>query len=84
MATDMEDIVRLVDGRPELPTEMEAEDAELKGYLARELSSLLDLTAFTEAVPAHLLGDPGSQARAGVVLQRVRAMACHANGIRRR
>jgi predicted nucleotidyltransferase len=72
---DLEDVLTVVDGREELIAEIRASPAELREYLADQLSTLLAAADFIQAIPGHLPGDPASQARAPVLLQRLRLVA---------
>jgi Nucleotidyl transferase AbiEii toxin, Type IV TA system len=71
---DLEDIIVLVDGRPSLLDELEMELAELRRYVADEITRLLadDLEQY---VPGHLPADPGNQARVPIVIERLRRLA---------
>lgn len=72
---DFGDIIALVDGREELVAEVIAADAELRAYLAEELSLLIDHPQFPDGIFGSLRPDAASQARAEVViLPRLRAM----------
>ncbi len=73
-SSDMADIVSIVDGRPELVSEVQASDALLRQYLAQSFREYLSLPAFTEAVAGHLLPDAASQARVPLVLSRIGQM----------
>ena len=70
---DLEDIIVLVDGRPSLLDELVMELAELRRYVADEITRLLagDLEQY---VPGHLPGDPGNQARVPIVITRLRRL----------
>jgi predicted nucleotidyltransferase len=72
---DLEDIITVVDGRPELLEEARASPAELRKYLANEFRSLTGLAAFLDALPGHLPGDAASQARLPELLRRLRSLA---------
>ena len=67
---DIEDIVAVVDGRPELVGEVERAAPELRAYLAREIGAWLDEHDLAAILPGHLPGDEASQARAPIVLDR--------------
>lgn len=72
---DMEDIVAVLDGRPELGDEIvESEDA-LKVHLAERFAALIDERDFTDSLAGHLPGDPGSQARLPILKRRIEAIA---------
>ncbi len=75
---DLEDIVAVVDGRPTLVEEVRAAPPQLRRYLATAIRRWLDDVGFLAAVPGHLPGDAASQARAPVVLERLRAIAAAA------
>ncbi|MEQ1662430.1 MAG: hypothetical protein ABL877_07020 [Thiobacillus sp.] len=60
---DLEDIITVVDGRPELQQEIDQADDELRRYIATELSTLIEDGNFLMALPGHLPGDAASQAR---------------------
>lgn len=72
---DLEDIVAVVDGRPALIAEVEAEREELRAYLGAAVGRLLADSAFLDALPGYLLPDAASQARIGLVLKRLQALA---------
>lgn len=74
-SADIEDIVRVVDGRAELVAEVGQCSDELRVYLRQEICSLLQDDNFPDAVPGHLMGDAASQARAELVIDRMRAMS---------
>ncbi|MDX2170447.1 MAG: hypothetical protein SF182_25470 [Deltaproteobacteria bacterium] len=69
-SADLEDVVTVVDGRAELLDEAAAFPDELRQYLAAECARLLALRSFRDSIAAHLSGDPASQARAAMVLER--------------
>ena len=71
---DLEDIVTLVDGRPEIVQEVRGADPAVRAYLAVEIRALLDNADFLEALPGFLLPDVGSQARRGLLKERLRAL----------
>jgi predicted nucleotidyltransferase len=72
---DLEDIIAVIDGRPELVNEVHVSQGKLKDYLVAEITSLLDNQQFQSALPGHL-GDYGSIAndRANIVIERLRKM----------
>lgn len=69
-SSDLEDIVILVDGRPEIIKEVERSPAPVRRFLVEVCSKLLASSAFQEALPAHLDPDEASQARAGIIFRR--------------
>ncbi|MGB8930674.1 MAG: hypothetical protein WCC48_05425 [Anaeromyxobacteraceae bacterium] len=72
---DIEDIVAVIDGRPELPAEARAADAGLRRYLAEASGKLLRTPDFIEALPGHLSPDEASQQRLPLVMKRMEALA---------
>ncbi len=72
---DLEDMVALVDGRPQLDAEVAASGAELREYLAARLGGLLDEPSFQDALPGHLRPDRASQARRGLIIERLTRLA---------
>jgi predicted nucleotidyltransferase len=72
MSRDIEDIVTVLDGRPEIVAEVELCADPLQQYLEDEFSKLLVERDFLEALPGHLLPDQVSQQRARIILERIR------------
>lgn len=71
---DLEDIVTIMDGRPELVDEVHLALADLQGYLSDEFGALLSNRDFLDALPGHLLFDAASQQRTGLVLRRMKQL----------
>jgi predicted nucleotidyltransferase len=72
---DLEDIITVVDRRPELLDECAAAPAELRAYLADEFSRLLGDDDFNTSLAGHLPGDAGSQSRLPKLRDAIRALA---------
>jgi predicted nucleotidyltransferase len=72
---DLEDIITVIDGRPELMEEIKQADDELKCYISAEINTLLEDSNFLTALPGHLPGDAASQGRLPELIQRMRAIA---------
>lgn len=72
---DLEDIITVVDGRPELMQEIDQAEDELRRYIAAEIHALLEDRNFLMALAGHLPGDAASQARLPELIRRMRAMA---------
>ncbi|WP_291432271.1 hypothetical protein [Deinococcus sp.] len=72
---DISDVVSVLDGRPELVDEVRQSDRELKAFLAQVARELLATPAFTDTISYHLLPDPASQAREGLILKRLELLA---------
>ncbi len=69
---DLEDVVTVIDGRPELVDEVRSAPSDLQKYLSNELRVLSTNRDFLDALPGHLLSDDASQQRAGLILRRMR------------
>ena len=52
----------------------------MRGYIAAEMSVLLQARAFLDALPGFLLPDSATQARLPLLLGRLRALAGRATG----
>lgn len=74
MSPDLEDIIVVLDGRPELIGEVKESGVELRQYIAARLRKLLGDADFVDAIPACLLPDETSQARTEVILERARLL----------
>jgi hypothetical protein len=71
---DLEDIVTIVDGRPELAGEVHLAPTDLQKYLSDQVGNLLSNRDFMEALPGHLLPDAANQQRLGLVLRRMKQL----------
>jgi predicted nucleotidyltransferase len=72
---DIEDIVNIVDGRPEFVAEVAEADASVQEFLRDEFDDLLASVEFAEKLSWHLPGDAASQARSSLVIGRMRNIA---------
>jgi predicted nucleotidyltransferase len=70
---DLEDLLTVVDGRPELGDEIAGSTANLRAYVAQTMKGLLADARFVEAIPAHV--DFGSPQRSPLVIERLRRIA---------
>jgi predicted nucleotidyltransferase len=68
---DLEDLITVVDGRPELYQELKAAPLDVRSYIANAFKTFLKSNAFKTALPGHLLPDPASQARLGIMVERL-------------
>ena len=71
MSHDVEDIITVIDGRPEVVEEISRSETGLRQYLGRESRNLLASSEFRDALPGHLLPDAASQQRISIVLKRI-------------
>jgi hypothetical protein len=72
---DMEDIIAVVDGRPEIMADVTAAPADVRTYIGADIDRLLGNPDFTEALAGFLLPDPASQRRRGLLESRLRALS---------
>jgi predicted nucleotidyltransferase len=72
---DLEDIITVVDGRPQLLDELRNAQADVRSYCAKETGLLLETREFIDAIPGFLLPDSTSQARVSVVIKRLTEIA---------
>jgi len=77
MSHDMEDIVAVLDGRQEVVEEVRNCDPKLRDFLQARLAVLVKDDRFLEALPGHMPGDAGSQARVPIIIQRLKAIALY-------
>jgi predicted nucleotidyltransferase len=75
MSKDIEDIVAVVDGRPQLPDEVANADPLLRDYLRDEVEALLSDRSFFDSLPGQLQGDEANQARVPLIIERLRKIA---------
>jgi hypothetical protein len=75
VSRDMEDIVAVIDSRPEIVHEIENSQTRLRMHLAERCAELLQDQRFTDALPGHLQSDTASQARLPVLLERIRMIS---------
>ena len=75
LSDDMEDIIAVIDGRPELGNEVKASPADIQQYIREFLAQLIDDSDFIDAISMHVAPDEGSQARRGIILDRIRRIA---------
>lgn len=71
---DLEDIIAVVDGRPEIVSEVAAVSADVRDYIGAEIRALLENPDFVEALGGFLLPDAGSQGRRPLLEARLRAL----------
>jgi predicted nucleotidyltransferase len=69
---DIEDILHLVDGRPELLGEIQSSNVEVSTYISHEVSKLLDDNNFEYAVSAQSRGDSD---RENLLFERLESLA---------
>lgn len=72
---DMEDIVTLLDGRPEIVAEVSSAPPEVTAFLTKSFKEFLLKRDFLDSLPGHLLPDSASQRRLPLLMARIRAVA---------
>ena len=75
LSHDIEDIVAVLDGRPEILDDILKASKSLRSYLAYRFVTLLESREFIEALAGHLPGDAASQGRMPLIKERVEAIA---------
>jgi len=75
LSRDMEDIVAVLDGRPEVVEEVNKSEKRLRIHLAQRFTSLLQDQRFNDALPGYLPPDAASQKRLPALLERIRAIS---------
>jgi hypothetical protein len=72
---DLEGLVAVIDGRPEIQEEVASAAPELRAYFASAFATFLADTAFPYALQGHLPPDAASQSRLPRLLQRMKSIA---------
>lgn len=74
-SSDLEDIVLIVDGRPQLLAEIERAGGPVRDFIASEFGALLDNRRFLDSLAGFLPQDRASQARRPLLEKRLRGIA---------
>jgi len=74
-SSDLEDIVMVVDGRPQLLAEIERADPLVRQFVAEEIDGLMGNRRFTDSLAGFLPPDRASQARRPLLERRLHAIA---------
>lgn len=72
---DMEDIINVIDGRPEIIDEVTAAADDVREFLRSEFDDLLADESFIDEIPGHFRPDSVSQARVPIVIDRLKRLA---------
>lgn len=75
MSHDMEDIVAVLDGRPEVGEETAQVSDNLQHHLVGRFQELLSDRRFRQALSGHMPGDEASQAKVPIILARIQHIA---------
>jgi hypothetical protein len=68
---DLEDLITVVDGRPELPEELRSASDDVRSYTAEAVRQMLETADFIDALPGYLQPDDASQSRITIVVERL-------------
>jgi len=72
---DLEDMIAVIDGRPEIVEEVRTAPSDVRLYLASEIRELLSTERFVDALPGFLLPDSATQGRLPLLLARLAALS---------
>jgi hypothetical protein len=72
---DLEDLITVVDARPELVDELRSAPEDVRSYIASAIGQMLKDAQFIDALPGYLLPDAASQGRIRVILGRLREIS---------
>ena len=75
LSHDVEDLISVVDGRPELHDEIRAGEEDLREYVGLEFGRLLENEDFVNALPGFLPPDDASQQRLPMLRDRLSEIA---------
>jgi len=75
MGHDLEDVICVIDGRPELEQEIVDSAREMRSYIGGSLQTFLADPKFIDALPGQLPGDAGSQARLPMLKEKLERLA---------
>lgn len=71
LSHDLEDIIAVIDGRPEIVTDLSTTAHNLKVYLSTEFNALVNNSQFMQALPGHLNYSSESEERKKIVEERI-------------
>jgi len=71
LSHDLEDLISVIDGRPEIIDEVRQSNEDVKNYLSEKFSILLGDSRFVEALPGKVPGDTSSQSRIPIIIERL-------------
>ena len=75
LSHDLEDVICVADGRPELEKEIADSAPEIRRYIRECLRTFLADPNFIDALPGQLPGDAGSQARLPILREKLERLA---------
>lgn len=71
LSHDLEDLISVVDGRPEIIEEVRQSKEDVKSYLSEKFNVLLGDLRFVEALPGKVPGDESNQSRIPIIMERL-------------
>jgi len=74
LSHDLEDLISVIDGRPEVIEEVQQSNEDLRNYLSEKFDALLDDSRFIEALPGKVPGDESSQLRIPIIIERLKML----------
>lgn len=74
-SSDLEDIVSLLNGRPNMAMEISGSELECRGYLTSWFADILRNPAVMDVIPYHLPPHGAGQARLPIVLERMKRIS---------
>jgi predicted nucleotidyltransferase len=74
LSHDLEDIIAVIDGRPEIVDDITVSALNLKEYLSTEFNTLANNSQFMHALPGHLNYSSESEERKKIVEERINAI----------
>lgn len=72
---DLEDIINVLDGRPEIVDEIKASKSDVRDALISQFKLLIDTPAFNSALPGLIFPDEYLEVRLGMLEQRIKTIA---------
>jgi hypothetical protein len=75
MSHDMEDVIAVLNGRPELLDEIKRGDMNLLHYISDHFAAFLENRQFIDSIGTHLLPDESSQDRAKLIIDRIKSIS---------
>lgn len=74
LSHDIEDVISLIDGRPEITDDLSLVSSKLREYLASEFAFLINNEKFLQALPGHLNYSDETFVRQEVVKRRINSL----------
>ncbi len=74
LSHDLEDIIAVIDGRPEISSDVSSSADNLKEYLSTEFNALINNPQFMQALPGHLNYSSESEERKQIVKERINSI----------